>query len=423
MSELHPFIANSIKQSGSLVNEQSPWLSQFRKVSAEQLLNCDFPNRKHEHFKYNNLTALTKHTFELIDSNTLSKTALFETFNELNPATLVFIDGQLQSTEGCSITVTPIADLNDSQKQTALDLLRQDRKNLVTEVRNSLLSSGFWLELTGDEMVHVVHYFTEAHQFKSSANLCLFNLASNQKATVIEHFVTEEKQSVQSLQYQSSLFSIGNNAELTHYRLQLESDQAIHFGSVKFHLNRDSRCESFHIGLGGELKKIDIDAIHNDSGSHLSLNGIYLAKGHQQIDYHTNVEHTAPHCTSSEVFRGIVDEKAKAVFNGRIHIHKYAQKTLAELSNKNLLLSTGCEINTKPELEIYADDVRCAHGATVSQMDKKALFYLQSRGIEKSKAERMISFGFINELIEQLKHQPVSEYLKPVLGQLFERAQ
>ncbi|MEE4245544.1 MAG: SufD family Fe-S cluster assembly protein, partial [Kangiellaceae bacterium] len=118
-------------------------------------------------------------------------------------------------------------------------------------------------------------------------------------------------------------------------------------------------------------------------------------------------------------FRGIVDGKAKAVFNGRIHIHRDAQKTLAELSNKNLLLSNQSEINTKPELEIYADDVRCAHGATVAQLDSNALFYLQSRGIPKQQAELMISFGFINELIDSLTNQLVADYLRPLIANKF----
>jgi len=158
---------------------------------------------------------------------------------------------------------------------------------------------------------------------------------------------------------------------------------------------------------------------HEGSGAHCDLKGVYLPQNNQHIDYHTCIEHKVPHCTTDEVFRGIIADQAKAVFNGRIHIHKDAQKTLAELNNRNLLLSNKAEINTKPELEIYADDVRCAHGATIAQLDDNAMNYMLSRGISRQEAEVMLSFGFINELLDGVAHQPIQEKLRPILAQLF----
>ncbi len=131
------------------------------------------------------------------------------------------------------------------------------------------------------------------------------------------------------------------------------------------------------------------------------------------------MQHKVPRCTSNEVFRGIISDSAHAVFNGRIHIHKDAQKTLAELSNKNLLTSSKAEVDTKPELEIYADDVKCAHGATVSQLNKTALYYMQARGISREEAQVMLNFGFINELLQDVKEPAVRNYLGPRLARLF----
>ena len=139
------------------------------------------------------------------------------------------------------------------------------------------------------------------------------------------------------------------------------------------------------------------------------------------VDYHTNVQHCVPHCTTSEIFRGIIADSAHAVFNGRIHIFPDAQKTLAELSNKNLITSNKAEVDTKPELEIYADDVKCAHGATVSQLNATALYYLQSRGVSRQEAEVMMSFGFINELLQDIAEPAVQDYLLPRLARLFGR--
>jgi len=139
------------------------------------------------------------------------------------------------------------------------------------------------------------------------------------------------------------------------------------------------------------------------------------------VDYHTCIEHSVPHCTSKERFRGIIADEATAVFNGRIHIHPQAQKTRAELSNKNLLTSNKAEINTKPELEIYADDVQCAHGATVAQLDPLALHYLRTRGVPKDEAEVMLSYGFINELVEAIAEPALQAFLKPLLANRFAR--
>ncbi|HCP04706.1 MAG TPA: Fe-S cluster assembly protein SufD, partial [Pseudomonas sp.] len=212
---------------------------------------------------------------------------------------------------------------------------------------------------------------------------------------------------------------VGNNAQVQHYRINLEQEDLLHVGGVHVNLQRDARFHGFTLAQGSRLKRIDYQVNMLGEGAHLELNGVYLPRNRQVIDYHTNVEHCVPHCTSNEVFRGIIGDSAKAVFNGRIHIHPQAQKTLAELSNKNLLTSRTAEINTKPELEIYADDVRCAHGATISQLDETSLYYLQSRGVTKADAITMLSFGFINELLNQVPEQAVQDYLRPRLVSLF----
>ena len=165
-------------------------------------------------------------------------------------------------------------------------------------------------------------------------------------------------------------------------RLHLEEGAAMHIGGVYAHLDANATLEGFNLAFGSALKRVDIAVQHRGAGAHCNLSGIYLPRGSEHVDYHTCVEHMVPHCTTDEVFRGIVADKARAVFNGRIHIHPDAQKTRAELSNKNLLTSAAAEVDTKPELEIYADDVQCAHGATVAQLDETSLHYLRSRGMK-----------------------------------------
>jgi Fe-S cluster assembly protein SufD len=195
----------------------------------------------------------------------------------------------------------------------------------------------------------------------------------------------------------------------------------MHIGGVHARLDRDSLLDSFHLALGSELKRIDLAVEYTGPGAHCDLNGIYLLRGSEHVDYHSTIEHAVPHCTTDEVFRGIIGDEARAVFNGRIHIHPDAQKTRAELSNKNLLTSASAEINTKPELEIYADDVQCAHGATVAQLDEGMLHYLRTRGVGRDEAEVMLSYGFINELVEALDNEALKDFLHPLLARRLSR--
>src|SRR5690606_13001706 len=212
---------------------------------------------------------------------------------------------------------------------------------------------------------------------------------------------------------------VGDNAELHHYRLNLEEENLLHLGGVHVNLLRNARLRGFALAQGSRLKRIDYQVNHRGPGADLNLQGIYLPRNNQMVDYHTNVQHCVPYCTTNEIFRGIIGDTAHAVFNGRIHIHPDAQKPLAELSNRNLLTSDKAEVDTKPELEIYADDVKCAHGATISQLDMTAMYYLQSRGLSATQARTMLSMGFINELLQELPQEAVRDYLQQHLQDYF----
>ncbi|MDP2381086.1 MAG: Fe-S cluster assembly protein SufD, partial [Pseudohongiella sp.] len=245
-------------------------------------------------------------------------------------------------------------------------------------------------------------------------------LEQGASAQIVEHFLSAEHvSSNNSFVNTLTEIQLGQNAQLHHTRLNLEHEAAIHVGAVHVNLMRDAVLNGFTLSEGSQLKRIDYQLNHCGQGASLSFDGVYLARHDQQVDYHTCIEHRVPNCTSQQVFRGIVGNKAKAVFNGRIHIFEDAQKTLAEMSNRNLLTSNSAEIYTKPELEIYADDVKCAHGATISQLDETALYYLLSRGISPANARTMLSFGFINELLSSLTIEPLRVWLEAWLRNRF----
>ena len=432
MSDNLDFIQDAKQLAQSLEKQTTTsWLSDFRKQQLALFSEKPWPSRKTEHFKYNNLTSLVKESFNQSVDKTTTIDSLDQAakLSELNADTLVFIDGHY-SKQHSSIQenkITFYSEANDEQQEFIINQLGQanSAKNLFSLLNCGLTQDGVLLEFnkqSSEKPVHIIHIGSAAAENKTVASNLIVKLDELAEATVIEQFLSHDNNATTALYNQMTQCVIGNGAKLNHYRLHLEEEHTIHMGQLDFWLNRDSQLNSFHVGLGGKIKRLDINVYHQQSGSHADLNGIYLAKNNQQVDYHTNVEHRVPNCTSQEVFRGLIGGSAKAVFNGRIHIYQDAQKTLAELSNKNLLLSNKAEINTKPELEIYADDVRCAHGATVAQMDETALFYLLSRGIPKHKAELMLSFGFINELLGNLKHASVADYLRPILAKLFEQS-
>jgi Fe-S cluster assembly protein SufD len=288
---------------------------------------------------------------------------------------------------------------------------------------DAALADGIFMQVDAnarvEEPIHLV-WLTSARQtaFTVSQRL-LVVMGTNSSARLVEQFGCAGTGS--AFTNGITELVLGDGAHLYHHRLHLEQAGAMHIGGVHARLEKDSTLNSFHLALGSELKRIDIVVDHQGPGAHCEMNGIYLLRGKEHVDYHTCIEHAVPHCTSDEVFRGIIDDQASAVFNGRIHIHPDAQKTNAQLSNKNLLLSARAEVNTKPELEIYADDVQCAHGATVAQLDPETLHYLRTRGIPRDEAEVMLSYGFINEVVEKIHLEALRDFLRPLLARRFAR--
>ena len=212
---------------------------------------------------------------------------------------------------------------------------------------------------------------------------------------------------------------VQDGAELSHYRLQLQTENSYCIGGVHFKIGEKSKLDSQIVGFGSKLSRLDVDVIYAGEHASVKMNAIYLLDGEEHFDLHTCIEHAVPHGTTEENIRGIVADRSQAVFNGRIHIHRDAQKTLAEMNNRNLLLSRRAEINTKPELEIYADDVKCAHGATIAEVNQEAIYYLMSRGINRNDALVMLNFGFINELVDQMPNQAIAQWLRPQLRERF----
>jgi Fe-S cluster assembly protein SufD len=202
---------------------------------------------------------------------------------------------------------------------------------------------------------------------------------------------------------------------IEHYKVERESEKAYHMATLQSHQDSSSSFTSFAVTLGGRLVRNSVNTVMGAEGCSCVLNGLYVTGGRQHVDNQTCIDHAKPHCTSQELYKGILDDKSKAVFNGKIIVRPDAQKTDARQSNKNLILSNDADINAKPQLEIFANDVRCAHGATVGRLDEQAIFYLRSRGIDEGTASRLLTYAFASEVTKQIRVRGLREQLEKVL--------
>jgi len=236
-------------------------------------------------------------------------------------------------------------------------------------------------------------------------------LAGGAEATLIEHFSGSEN-SAAGLTNTATYVRLQGNASLTHYRLQMESSKQFHIGRVDVKQARDSRYSLHAVELGASLSRADIVVNLAETGACCELKGLFVASGRQHIDHHTRIDHNAPHCISREQYRTVLDGRAHGVFNGKIVVAEGAVKTDSAQSNGNLLLSKNAEIDTKPELEIYNDDVKCAHGVTVGQLDENQLFYLKSRGLSETEARQLLTFAFADEVLTSMDSKAIRRFVE-----------
>jgi Fe-S cluster assembly protein SufD len=208
---------------------------------------------------------------------------------------------------------------------------------------------------------------------------------------------------------------VGENATVDHYKVQEESPDAFHVASMHVHALRSATFSSHSFTLGGKIVRNDVISILDGEGAECTLNGLYLADGDRLVDNHTTIDHAKPHCPSHEIYKGILGGRARAVFNGKIIVRQDAQKTDAKQTNRALLLSDSASINTKPQLEIFADDVKCTHGAAIGQLDEDALFYLQARGLSFNEARDMLIHAFAGEILDRVRVEPLKTALETEL--------
>ncbi len=406
-----------------------------------EIIGENIPTRKSEDWKYNDVFFLKNEQFQLhnnpIDVEAMSvhikenKSINHDFLAESNH--LVFIDGvycdalsKISEDNKLSITQSEKLSTEQMDRIETIENNYGEEKNPLVSLASLNIKNTSYVKLEENSQLkkplYILHIATDAGG--NTANSCLsinkliLDLSKGSESTIVESFISIQGKLADAssqLAIQMSLVNVGENANTAHHRFNLESESHKQISNISHLLNKNATLNSFFYSNGSLLNKTDVKIINIGSGANSQTTGIYLPSGQQNIDYHTCIEHRVPHCNSREAFRGIIADKAKATFNGKIHIFKDAQKSDAQLSNKNLLLTNTAEINTKPELEIYAHDVICAHGATVAKIDDASIFYLKSRGISDSKARAMISIGFINELLTYVKNDSINNMLTQLI--------
>jgi Fe-S cluster assembly protein SufD len=235
---------------------------------------------------------------------------------------------------------------------------------------------------------------------------------SNAQATIVQSYLGVDRGEAVTFTNAVTEIVLGPNSQIDHCKIQRETTKAFHFETLQIQHERDSRFVSQAINLGGGLVRNEINALLAGEGCECTLNGLYVASGTQHIDNRTTIDHAKPHCASHELYKGILDGKAKGVFNGKIFVRQDAQKTDAKQTNKTLLLSDDATINTKPQLEIFADDVKCTHGATIGQLASEAIFYLRSRGIGLEQARAILTYAFAEDVLQRITVEPLRRELE-----------
>ena len=266
-----------------------------------------------------------------------------------------------------------------------------------------------------EEPIHLLYVSTETPAPVITHPRNLIVAGEDSQVTVVEDYVSLGD----GVGFSNAVTEVvvGQNSVLSHYLIERESPQAFNVSTLRVHQGRSSSVTSHSVLLGGALVRNNVHPVLAGEGGDCLINGLFLATGRQHMDNYMKVEHASPHCGSRQFYNGILNGQSHGVFHGRIIVHKDAQKTDAKQTNRNLLLSEDAQIDTKPQLEIYADDVKCTHGATIGQIDEDAIFYLRSRGIPKDSARGLLLFAFAGESLQRMKVEAIRTHLEALVAQ------
>ncbi|MGD9387739.1 MAG: Fe-S cluster assembly protein SufD [Gammaproteobacteria bacterium] len=397
------------------------WLQDRRREGLSAFAAAGFPTRRDEDWKYTDLKLVTRRSF----GAGVAAAPEIPAIEGLDCPALVFVNGRLAATQdlpqglGVQSLAAAIA-ADDPACRALVGTIADPARHRFAALSTALFTDGALVDLApGTELdtpLRLVFLTAAGEAPVLDCPRVLIRAGANSRATVIEHYGAGAGE---SLSLAVTEVAAGPGAVIEHYRLQESAPQAFHLGVLAARLERDAAVVSHNLSVGGRIARLDLDAALVEPGAHVTMNGLYVVRDRQHADSHTRVDHAVPRTSSDQLYRGVLTGKSRAVFNGKAIVHSGAAGTDAQQSNANLLLSPEAEVDTKPELEIYADDVKCSHGATTGQLDANALFYLRSRGVDESTARSLLTFAFADVVLARMPLAPLRRHAEElVVGRL-----
>jgi Fe-S cluster assembly protein SufD len=404
------------------------WLIQLREKAGDQFSRIDFPTTHDEEWKYTNVAPILRvpyrQSFELGLEDVSSASIIPSTFAESSGSQMVFVNGlfarALSNLQNLPRGITAgnlseVAEVSGGESRIVRDHLgvyADYRDRAFTALNTALASDGAFVYVPKGKVVETpIHilFVSQGNEPVISHPRVLVVADEGSILTVIESYLSLADQ-VYFTNGVAEVFA-ARGSVVTHYRVQEESVRAFHIATTQVFQEHESSYSSYAFSLGGEISRHDLNVVLSGEHIETTIDGLYVVEGKQHVDNHTTLDHLHPHCRSQQLYKGILDGKSRAVFNGKVFVREGALLTDAHQLNKNLLLSSDATVNTKPQLEIFADDVKCAHGATVGQLEDEELFYLASRGITPECARALLTYGFAEDVICKIKLKPLRERL------------
>jgi Fe-S cluster assembly protein SufD len=416
---------------GKITDISSPYINSFREDAIKKFKELGIPSRKNEAYKYTNLDLFFNHDygnyFIPVPEDFVKAEKFRCDIKDLDTHGFVLLNG-FYPTLNDKLRQLPtgvwIGSLNEAAKKFS-DLItkhygkyaKSDTDGLV-HLNTAMASDGVFIYVPKGvvlskpiQVVNLVH--SDEDMFNQHRNLIIVGENAEISLIICDHAMTPQKFLTNAV----TEVHVGENSHFDIIRVQNEHNNTCKITHTFIHQEKNSTASSNNITLhGGLIRNSTYHHLAGEGARSLSY-GLYLTDKSQHVDNFVNVEHAAPNCTSNQLFKGVLDDKSTGAFNGRILVHPNAQGTVAYQKNNNILMTDDAKMDTKPQLEIYADDVKCSHGATVGQLDENALFYLQSRGIDKREARLMLMFGFAHEVIQNIKIEPLRERMDNLVMQ------
>ena len=416
----------------SLNGDRVSSISCLRKKAFGKFSELDFPTTKDEEWKYTSIAPLLEHNFVPgLQKKSLTREQVKNfLFEDLDSNVVVLVNGfysdeltTLKNIPG-GVEVSSIAKAISSDSSLVKEHFGKYADfttHIFTSLSTAFTKDGVLIHIPEGKIVgqpiHILFITDSGNEKLLIQPRNLFVAGKNSQASIIEHFVNIDS----GVYFTNTVTEIvvGENAIVDHIKLQEESKSAFHIGRMEVDQGRSSNFASHFVSLGSSLTRNEFNSRFNDEGGECKLNGLFLTEGNQLFDVHTLIDHAKPHCNSHEHYKGILNDVSRGVFNGKVIVRPDAQKTNAFQENNNIILSKEALVNTKPQLEIFADDVKCSHGATIGQLDEDSMFYLKSRGIGEETARTILIHAFASDVITSVKVEAVKNYIEDILNEKF----